>query len=73
MDAMPSDFLLQVEGMTCDGCTQAVQRIIRRLDPEARVAVDLDHGCVAVTSREQGPTLAEALTQAGYPAHATGG
>lgn len=73
MDAMQSDVLLHVEGMTCDGCTQAVRRIIQRLDPEARVAVDLDHGCVAVTSRAQGPTLAEALTEAGYPAQAMAG
>ncbi len=73
MDAMPSDFLLHVEGMSCDGCTQAVRRIIQRLDPEARVMVDLDHGCVAVTSRAQRLTLAEALTQAGYPARAVAG
>lgn len=73
MDAMQSNLLLQVEGMTCDGCTQAVRRVIQRLDPDARVAVDLDHGCVAVTSREHSLTLAEALTQAGYPAKAMTG
>lgn len=73
MDAMQSDLLIQVEGMTCDGCTQAVRRVILRLDPDARVAVDLDHGCVAVTTREQSLTIADALTQAGYPATAMTG
>ncbi|NEU10606.1 heavy-metal-associated domain-containing protein [Methylobacterium sp. BTF04] len=73
MDAMQSDLLIQVEGMTCDGCTQAVRRVILRLDPEARIAVDLDHGCVAVTTREHSLTIAEALTQAGYPATAMSG
>ncbi|MBX9932688.1 MAG: heavy-metal-associated domain-containing protein [Methylobacterium sp.] len=68
MDAMRSDLMLRVEGMTCDGCAAAVGKAIRRLDPEADVAVDRDHGCVAVTTRASGDTIAEALTQAGYAA-----
>lgn len=73
MDATQSDLLMQVDGMTCDGCAEAVRRAILRLDPEARVAVDLDHGRVAVTTREQSLTIAEALTQAGYTASAMTG
>jgi len=72
MDATRSNLLMQVDGMTCDGCA-AVRRAILRLDPEAQVAVDLDHGRVAVTSREQALTVAEALTQAGYTATAMTG
>ncbi|WP_375408771.1 heavy-metal-associated domain-containing protein [uncultured Methylobacterium sp.] len=68
MDAMRSDLLLRVEGMTCDGCAAAVARAIRRLDPEADVAVDRDHAYVAVTTRAHGDSLVDALTQAGYPA-----
>lgn len=70
MDATPSDLLIQVEGMTCDGCVAAVCRAIRRLDPEAKVAVDLDHGCIAVTTTAQASSIAEALSEAGYTASA---
>jgi copper chaperone len=73
MDAMPSDLLMQVEGMTCDGCAAAVRRTIQHLDPDARVAVDLEHGCVAVTTTAQALTIAEALTEAGYTARAMTG
>lgn len=68
MDAMRSDLLLRVEGMTCDGCAKAVARAIRRLDPEADIAVDRDHGRVAVTTRAHGEGIMEALTEAGYTA-----
>ncbi|MCJ2080572.1 heavy-metal-associated domain-containing protein [Methylobacterium sp. J-090] len=70
MDTRQSDLLIQVDGMTCDGCAEAVRRAILRLDPDARVAVDLDHGRVAVTTREHSRTVAEILTQAGYTATA---
>jgi copper chaperone len=73
MDATPSDLLMQVEGMTCDGCAAAVRRAIQRLDPDARVAVDLDHGRVAVTTTAQALSIAEALTEAGYTASAMTG
>jgi copper chaperone len=73
MEAMRADLLMQVDGMTCDGCAAAVRQAILHLDPGAQVAVDLDHGRVAVTTREQGLTVAEALTQAGYTATAMTG
>jgi copper chaperone len=73
MDAMRSDLLMQVDGMTCSGCAEAVRRAILHLDPAARVVVDLDHGRVAVTTREHGETVAEILTQAGYPTTAMTG
>lgn len=68
MDATRSDLMLRVEGMTCDGCAAAVGKAIRRVDPEAEVAVDRDHGRVAVTTCATGGTIAEALTLAGYAA-----
>jgi copper chaperone len=48
----------RVGGMTCGGCVSAVTRAIRRLDPEAAVAVDLAAGKVSV-----GSTLAEDAVQ----------
>lgn len=73
MDARRVDLLMQVEGMTCDGCASAVRKAILRIDPEAQVAVDLDHGRVAVTTDAQSLTIAEALNQAGYAATAMTG
>jgi copper chaperone len=73
MNPMQSDLLMQVDGMTCDGCAAAVRQAILRLDPDARVAVDLDHGRVAVTTCEHSGTVVEVLTQAGYTAMAMTG
>jgi len=50
-----------------------VRRAIQRLDPDARVTVDLDHGRVAVTTTAQALSVAEALTGAGYTARAMTG
>ncbi|GJD51905.1 hypothetical protein OPKNFCMD_4664 [Methylobacterium crusticola] len=65
--------MMQVEGMTCQGCVAAVTRAIQRLDPAAEVAVDLAHGRVAVTTAAQALDVAQALGKAGYEARAMTG
>ncbi|MBY0297967.1 MAG: heavy-metal-associated domain-containing protein [Methylobacterium sp.] len=67
------ELLMQVEGMTCQGCVQAVTRAVQRLDPNAAVAVDLDHGRVSVTTDAQALDVAQALARAGYEARAVTG
>ena len=64
---------MKVEGMTCAGCAESVRRTIRRLDPGAEVAVDLDHGRVTATTSAQSLDVAQALTAAGYTATAMTG
>ena len=64
---------MKVEGMTGSGCAEAVRRTIRRLDPGAEVAVDLDHGRITATTRAQSLDVAQALTTAGYTATAMTG
>ncbi|HVL70751.1 MAG TPA: heavy-metal-associated domain-containing protein [Beijerinckiaceae bacterium] len=59
---------MNVEGMSCDACAQAVTKAIRRLDPSAQVAVDLDHGRVTVETCAQAVEIAEVLAKAGYEA-----
>ena len=60
---------LQVDGMTCSGCSAAVERVIRRIDPAASVAVDLATGRVEVGSTSaDADRLAQAVTAAGYEA-----
>src|SRR3954471_4616974 len=73
MNEERKDLLMQVEGMTCQGCVEAVKKTIARLDPQANVQVDLDHGRVAVTTRAQSLDVAQALTKAGYTATAMTG
>ena len=73
MDEERNELLMQVEGMTCQGCVEAVTKTIRRLDPGAQVDVDLAHGRVAVTTQAQSLDVAQALTKAGYTATAMTG
>ncbi|GEP12609.1 heavy-metal-associated domain-containing protein [Methylobacterium gnaphalii] len=73
MDPDRTELIMKVEGMTCDGCVQSVRRAIQRLDPEAEVAVDLEHGRIAATTRAQSLDIAQALDKAGYAATAMTG
>ncbi|MEE7456723.1 heavy metal transporter [Methylorubrum populi] len=73
MDQSPIELTMRVDGMTCQGCAEAVRRTIRRLDPDAEVAVDVEHGRVTATTRAQSLDVAQALTKAGYTASAMTG
>jgi copper chaperone len=67
------DLMMQVDGMTCDGCVQAVTKVVRRLDSEADVDVDLAHGRVRIATTASSLELSDALSKAGYPARAMTG
>ncbi len=73
MNQSPIELTMRVDGMTCQGCAEAVRRTIRRLDPDAEVAVDVEHGRVTATTRAQSLDVAQALTKAGYTASAMTG
>lgn len=73
MDQDPIALTMRVEGMTCQGCAEAVRRTILRLDPQAEVAVDVEAGRVTATTRAQSLDVAQALTKAGYTATAMTG
>ena len=62
------ELIMRVEGMTGAACADAVTKAIRRLDPSAEVAVDLDHRRVTVQTFAQALELTEALGKAGYEA-----
>ncbi len=68
-----TDLLMRVEGMTCEGCAEAVRRTVRRLDPEAVVEVDRAGERVAIRTSAQSLAIAEALAKAGYTATAMTG
>ncbi|MFG5121186.1 heavy-metal-associated domain-containing protein [Methylorubrum sp. POS3] len=73
MDDTPIELTMRVEGMTCEGCANAVRRTIQRLDPEAEVALDVAQGRVTTFTRAQSLDVAQALTKAGYTATAMTG
>jgi copper chaperone len=70
MEEPRKDLLMQVEGMTCQGCVNSVTKAIQRLDPGAKVEVDLEHGRVHVVTTAQTLEVAQALDAAGYEATA---
>jgi copper chaperone len=67
------ELLMEVDGMTCEGCAAAVTRAIRRLDPAAEVDVDLEHDRVRVVTVAQAVDIAQAVDRAGYQARAMTG
>lgn len=66
----PKDLVMQVEGMTCQGCVRAVTRALQRLDPNAAVDVNLESGRVRVSTTATPEAVAQALDIAGYEARA---
>ena len=64
---------LDVKGMTCGHCADAVTRAIRAVDPQARVNVDVAAGRVRVDGASGAQSLARALSDAGYAAAPSAG
>ncbi|MSP89921.1 MAG: copper chaperone [Alphaproteobacteria bacterium] len=57
----------RVAGMTCQGCVSAVTRAIQRRLPDAKVAVDLLKGIVAVEATGLADDMVKsAVTDAGF-------
>jgi copper chaperone len=59
---------LDVQGMSCDHCINAVTRAVKAIDAQARVDVDLARGRVRVEGSRVADELVKALDEAGYPA-----
>lgn len=63
-----STIRLDVKGMTCQGCVNAVTKIVKRKDPGADVRVDLASGRVEATTDLAAEQLAAAVSAGGYEA-----
>ena len=61
---------LTVKGMTCQGCVNAVTRVIKRVDPDATVRIDLASGRVAALTSAPVDDLTKAISSGGYEATA---
>ena len=59
-----------VKGMTCQGCVNAVTRIVKRADPAAEVKIDLASGRADVVTSLPGDQIAQAIGKGGYEAAA---
>jgi len=70
MNQERSELLMKVEGMSCQGCVDAVTKAVRRLDGGAQVEVDLAHGRARIFATAQALEVAEALNKAGFEASA---
>ena len=57
----------QLPDMTCGHCAGMVNQTLQMVDLGCKVQVDMSKRLVTVQSAEDRLTLAEALTEAGYP------
>ncbi len=57
-----------VPEMSCGHCTSAIEISIRAIDPDAKVACDLESRTVAVESGASEAALLTAVRDAGYAA-----
>lgn len=57
-----------VDKMTCGHCARTITRVLRAMDPQARVEVDLAAATVLVEGRVDAARVIAALAVAGYPA-----
>jgi copper chaperone CopZ len=58
---------LQVEGMSCNHCVSKVTRLVKGVDANAKIAVDLAGQIVRVESNADFSDISAALDDAGYP------
>ena len=57
-----------VPDMSCGHCTAAITKEITALDPQAKVATDLDARTVEVMTRQPNAAVINAIKAAGYEA-----
>jgi copper chaperone len=59
---------LTLPTMTCGHCVQTVTTTVQRLDPAARLQIDLPSHTVRIDSVRPAEDLRKALASEGYPA-----
>lgn len=57
---------LKVQGMTCEGCVNAVRRSVGHAAPDAKVEVDLKQGRVTVDGDVDRKAVVAAIEKAGF-------
>ena len=59
----------EVPDMSCGHCAGVITKAVKELDASATVNIDLPGKKVTVQTDEDRQTVADALTEAGYPTH----
>jgi copper chaperone len=57
----------KVDAMSCNHCVSVVTQVVKSLDPDAKVEVDLAEHKVRVDSAHDPAAIARGLAEAGYP------
>lgn len=57
---------LEIEGMTCMGCVQSVERALKKADPTAEVKIDLASGRVELAGALSREAAAAAIEATGF-------
>jgi copper chaperone CopZ len=70
--AQSTPLQFDVPDIHCDGCVKSITKAIKRVDPEAHVAADLETKRVIIGSSAQAHEIAEAIQAAGYEVKAAG-
>lgn len=65
---MTDETVLQVGGMTCDGCVNAVTRVLSKVPGVDRAMVDLQAGQAHIQGGAAPEALVAAVQRAGYEA-----
>lgn len=60
-------FDLQVSGMTCGGCINAVTRAVQVQDPQAKVSADLATQVVSLDTSLSPELASQLIADAGFP------
>lgn len=58
----------KVEKMSCDHCAKRVTQAVQKVEPSAKVTVDVKGARVEVDGAVDAAKVAAAITAAGYPA-----
>lgn len=55
-----------INAMSCGHCMAAITAALQRLDPEAKIEIDLAAKSLRVVTMQDRPAVARALSEAGY-------
>jgi mercuric ion binding protein len=69
----PQTVVLQVKNMTCPACSITIEKALEKMQGVSGQRIDTEAGTVTVTfdgERTSVPKVAEAITNAGFPAQA---
>lgn len=57
---------LAIDDMTCGGCVASITRVVKNLDPNAKIDADVGSKRVKIDSAIAADSVVAAITEAGY-------